>query len=121
MPAVGLAMGMDRLCLLLAESGKRDGGKPELFVAAADAAAQDEAFRLVSELRRSGHAVDFDPRGGSLKSQMKRADKSGARFALVLGERELASGEGELKPLAGGEPVRIRLDNLGAALAASLR
>ncbi len=120
-PAVGWAMGMDRLCLLLAESGKREEAKPELFVAAADAAAQDEAFRLVSELRRSGHAVDFDPRGGSLKSQMKRADKSGARFALVLGERELASGDGELKPLAGGESVRIRLDTLGAALAARLR
>ncbi|MGO9064321.1 MAG: histidine--tRNA ligase [Myxococcaceae bacterium] len=117
-PAVGWAMGMDRLCLLLAESGKRGEPPPELFVAVADAAAQDEAFRLVSVLRRSGHTVDFDPRGGSLKSQMKRADKSGARFALVLGERELASGEGELKPLGGGEAVRIRLDGVGAALAA---
>ncbi len=117
-PAVGWAMGMDRLCLLLAESGHRAEREPELFVAVADAAAQDEAFRLISLLRRSGHAVDFDPRVGSLKSQMKRADKSGARFALVLGERELASGEVELKPLAGGEPVRIRLDSVGAALAA---
>ena len=84
----------------------------------ADAVAQDHAFRLVSELRRKGHAVDFDPRGGSLKSQMKRADKSGARFALVLGERELASGEGELKPLAGGDVIRVRLDAVAAALAA---
>ncbi len=116
-PAVGWAMGMDRICLLLAASGRHEDGAPELFVAVADAAAQDHAFRLVSELRRKGHAVDFDPRGGSLKSQMKRADKSGARFALVLGERELASGEGELKPLAGGEPVRVRLDAVAAALA----
>ena len=117
-PAVGWAMGMDRICLLLAESGKREEGTADLFVAVADAVAQDHAFRLVSELRRKGHAVDFDPRGGSLKSQMKRADKSGARFALVLGERELASGEGELKPLAGGDVIRVRLDAVAAALAA---
>jgi histidyl-tRNA synthetase len=120
-PAVGWAMGMDRICLLLAENGKRQEGPPALFVAVADTAAQDHAFRLVSALRRTGHAVDFDPRGGSLKSQMKRADKSGARFALVLGERELASGEGDLKPLAGGEPVRVRLDAIAAALTAHTR
>jgi histidyl-tRNA synthetase len=120
-PAVGWAMGMDRICLLLAEAERRTESAPALFVAAADAGAQDRVFRLVSELRRAGHAVDFDPRGGSLKSQMKRADKSGARWALVLGERELASGEGELKPLQGGEPIRIRLDAVGEALTAHAR
>jgi histidyl-tRNA synthetase len=62
--------------------------------------------------------VDLDARGGSLKSQMKRADKSGATYALVLGSRELTSGEAQLKPLAGGEPVTVRLDALEAALAA---
>jgi histidyl-tRNA synthetase len=120
-PAVGWAMGIERLCLLLSESGKHAEATPELFVAVADTAAQDFGFRLVSELRQKGHAVDFDPRGGSLKSQMKRADKSGARFALVLGERELVSGEGELKPLAGGEPLDVRLDAVAAALAAVAR
>jgi len=120
-PAVGWAMGMDRICLLLGEVGKRDESAPDLFVAVADVSAQDRAFQLVSELRQKGRAVDFDPRGGSLKSQMKRADKSGARFALVIGEREVTSGEGELKPLAGGEPVRIRLDGVAAALAAQGR
>jgi histidyl-tRNA synthetase len=120
-PAVGWAMGMDRLCLLLAEGGKHVAGTPELFIAVADAAAQDLGFRLVSELRRQGHAVDFDPRGGSLKSQMKRADKSGARFALVIGEREVASGEGDLKPLAGGDAVHVRLDSIAVVLAAAAR
>jgi histidyl-tRNA synthetase len=120
-PAVGWAMGIERLCLLLSATKEHVEPAPELFVAVADAAAQDFAFRLVSEVRRQGHTVDFDPRGGSLKSQMKRADKSGARFALVLGERELASGEGDLKPLAGGEPVHMRLDAVGATLAAAVR
>jgi histidyl-tRNA synthetase len=120
-PAVGWAMGIDRLCLLLKATKGHVEPVPELFLAVADATAQDYGFRLVSELRRKGHAVDFDPRGGSLKSQMKRADKSGARFALVLGERELASGEGDLKPLAGGDSVHVRLDALAAALAAGVR
>jgi histidyl-tRNA synthetase len=62
--------------------------------------------------------VEFDARGGSLKSQMKRADKSAATFALVLGSGELSSGEAQLKPLAGGEPVAVRLDGLEAALTA---
>ncbi|MGZ3481244.1 MAG: histidine--tRNA ligase, partial [Myxococcaceae bacterium] len=115
-PAVGWALGMDRLCLLLQAKGVVQAVRPELFVAVAEEAAADPALALVSRLRGAGHRVDFDARGGSLKSQMKRADKSGATFALVLGSRELGSGEAQLKPLAGGEPVPVRLDALESAL-----
>ncbi|HMK72365.1 MAG TPA: ATP phosphoribosyltransferase regulatory subunit, partial [Myxococcaceae bacterium] len=120
-PAVGWAMGMDRIALLLAGRGRKDTPVPELFVAVADDAAAEQAFRLVSDLRRAGHVVDIDTRGGSLKSQMKRADKSGAVLVLVLGGRELQSGEGELRPLQGGEPVKVRLDAVAQALAARAR
>jgi histidyl-tRNA synthetase len=120
-PAVGWAMGMDRIALLLAERGRKDEPAPELFVAVADDAAAERALRLVSELRRAGHVVDVDTRGGSLKSQMKRADKSGAALVLVLGGRELQRGEGELRPLQGGEPVKVRLDAVAQALAARAR
>jgi histidyl-tRNA synthetase len=115
-PAVGWALGMDRLCLLL--KGTVQPARPELFVAVAEDAVADAALGLVSRLRRAGHRVDFDARGGSLKSQMKRADKSGATFALVLGSRELTSGEALLKPLAGGEAIRLRLEALESVLAA---
>ena len=117
-PAVGWAMGMDRICLLLKAKGTVQPIHPELFVAVAEEGAAEAALALVSRLRNAGHRVDFDTRGGSLKSQMKRADKSAATFALVLGSRELTSGEAQLKPLAGGEPVTVRLDALEAALAA---
>ena len=117
-PAVGWAMGMDRICLLLKAKGTVQPIHPELFVAVAEEGAADAALALVSRLRRAGHRVDLDTRGGSLKSQMKRADRSAATFALVLGSRELSSGEAQLKPLAGGEPVAVRLDALEAALAA---
>ena len=116
-PAVGIALGMDRLVLLLKESGATFGTGPALFVAVAEEGARDEAMKLVSRLRREGHAVEVDPRGGSLKSQMKRADKTGARFTLVMGGNEVQSGEAELKPMAGGEKVRVKLSELGAALA----
>ena len=107
---------MDRLCLLLQAKGVVQAVRPELFVAVAEEAAADPALALVSRLRGAGHRVDFDARVGSLKSQMKRADRSGATFALVLGSRELGSGEAQLKPLAGGEPVSVRLDALESAL-----
>jgi len=118
-PAVGFGLGLDRLCLLLSQSGKTFGTKPDLFVATVDEKAQDLAFKMASELRRQGLWVEFDARGGSLKSQMKRADKLGARYALVLGENELAQQSGELKPMSGGEPRKVAFAELASALRAS--
>ena len=115
-PAVGLALGLDRLCLLLGERPQQQGTIPDLFIASADGAASDAAFKLVSTLRRQGFWVEFDSRGGSLKSQMKRADKTSARYALVLGEAELAKGAGVLKPMAGGEPLPAPLATLAELL-----
>jgi histidyl-tRNA synthetase len=115
-PAVGFALGVDRLVLLLRESGRRFEAPPDLFVAVAEEAARDEALKLVSALRREGFAVETDPRGGSLKSQMKRADRSQARYALVLGGDEVSSGQALLKPMAGGEPVPVTLKALPAEL-----
>jgi histidyl-tRNA synthetase len=115
-PAVGFALGVDRLVLLLQGRGERFEARPDLFVAVADDAARDEALKLVSSLRRQGFAVETDPRGGSLKSQMKRADRTQARFTLVLGGNEVSSGEAQLKPMAGGEPLSVKLDSLAAEL-----
>ena len=119
-PAVGFALGMDRLFLLLSRNAQ-EAEEPDLFVVMVDEKVQDEAIRMVSSLRRAGLRVDFDARGGSLKSQMKRADKSQARFAIVLGERELAQKTAELKPLRGGEPRSVPLDGLADALRSERR
>ncbi len=109
-PAVGFACGLDRLVLLLKESGQQFTVRPDVFVAVADAGSHDAAFTLASHLRRDGLRVEFDTRGGSLKSQMKRADKSNAHFTLVLGEAERTSGQAKLKPMAGGELIPVALD-----------
>ncbi|MET0401125.1 MAG: histidine--tRNA ligase [Cystobacter sp.] len=117
-PAVGIGLGLDRLCLLVRESGKTFSRPAQLFIAVADEGSADEALVLASRLRREGVHVELDTRGGSLKSQMKRADKVGAAYTLVLGERERQSGEAQLKPMAGGEPRPVRLAELAQVLLA---
>ncbi len=117
-PAVGFAMGLDRLVLLLKEGGRKYSTPADLFVAVAEEGSQDAALALASRLRREGLRVDYDTRGGSLKSQMKRADKSGARFTLVLGEAERTSGQAKLKPMAGGDLIPVALDSVASTVRA---
>lgn len=111
-PAVGFALGLDRLVLLLKESQASFLRPPDVCLVSVDAQAFDQVLRLAQRLRHAGLHAEFDARGGSVKSQMKRADKSGARFALVLGENELATQTAELKPLSGGEPRKVALGEL---------
>ncbi|HYO52331.1 histidine--tRNA ligase [Archangium sp.] len=120
-PAVGFGLGLDRLCLLLKESGQQFARPVDLFIAVADEGSSDAAFTLASRLRREGLRVEFDTRGGSLKSQMKRADKLGAVFALVIGEAERQSGLAQLKPMSGGAPAPVRLDELAQTLRTVLK
>ncbi len=115
-PAVGFGLGLDRLCILLKESGKAFSQPADLFVAVADEGSSDAALTLASRLRREGLRVELDTRGGSLKSQMKRADKVGARFTLVLGQSERESGKAQLKPMAGGEPLPVALADVATTV-----
>ncbi|MBN1205024.1 MAG: histidine--tRNA ligase [Myxococcaceae bacterium] len=119
LPAVGFGLGLDRLTLLLKEGGQKYAPPPDVFIAVADEGSADEAFKLASRLRREGLRVEFDTRGGSLKSQMKRADKTRARFALVLGQTERESGKGQLKPMAGGEPIPVALNEVAQTVRAA--
>jgi histidyl-tRNA synthetase len=120
-PAVGFGLGLDRLCLLLKESGQQFSRPLDLFIAVADEGSSDVAFTMASRLRREGLRVEFDTRGGSLKSQMKRADKLGAIFALVIGEAERQGGQAQLKPMRGGAPMSVRLDELAQTLRTALK
>ena len=117
LPGIGFAMGVERVALLL--SGQEFARRPELFIAALGEAAQDRAFVLMSRLQRLGLWVESDLEGKSLKSQMRRADKVNARFTLILGEDELARGEGSLKEMDNGTQAAIPLDP--AAIAGHIR
>ena len=97
-PAVGFAMGVERLILLLAQRQPELRPDAELYIVSSDAQA---ALGLAERLRDAlpGRRVRCHCGGGSFKSQMKKADQSGALYALILGESELAEGLVMVKPL----------------------
>ncbi|MEN6439947.1 MAG: histidine--tRNA ligase [Syntrophobacter sp.] len=97
--AIGFAIGMERLILLLQQEQSEAARAPQVFVAGLGDKARDRAFLLVQELRGRGMEVDLDYEGRSLKSQMRRADKTGARFVLILGEDEMNRGEIQLRDM----------------------
>jgi len=99
-PAVGWGMGIERMLLLLEEVGiAADTKSPDAFAIVTSAAALVQVVPVLEQLRAAGVAVVLQPGQGSMKSQFKKADASGARWALVFGEDELARGELGLKPL----------------------
>jgi histidyl-tRNA synthetase len=118
-PAVGFAMGLERLVALL-EAGK-PAAVPALdaYLVAMGERAQATALTLAERLRDEvpGLRLICHCGGGSFKSQFKKADRSGARYALVLGEGELERGVAGAKPLrAEGEQRDIPLEDLGVFL-----
>ncbi len=108
LPGIGFAMGVERVALLL--SANASAKAPDLFIAAHGEAAGDEAFRLMTLLQGQGFRVELDYEGKSLKSQMRRADKLGARHTLIIGEDELANGRGMLKEMATGVQLELILE-----------
>ncbi|MCR6666803.1 MAG: histidine--tRNA ligase [Methyloversatilis sp.] len=120
-PAAGFAMGIERL-MALWDAKKADAlvDRVEVYIVHSGAGTQAAAFTLAERLRDGGFATLMHCGGGSFKSQMKRADASGAMVALILGEDEVAAGEVTFKPLRGGEQMRVSLDDVGEHLAAML-
>ena len=110
LPGIGFAMGVERLVLLLSETGPGGGEEAnDLFLVTLGQAAADLGFRLLHQLRLRGARAAMDHESRSLKKQMKLADKLGSRFTLMLGENELAAGRGMLKEMATGEQREIDL------------
>ncbi len=99
-PAVGFAIGMERLIELVKVGGSLVPERErDVYIVHSGTAAERVAMRCAEELRGKGFTVVLHCGGGSFKSQFKKADASGARFAIVLGEDELARQEAAIKPL----------------------
>ena len=96
-PAAGFAMGNERLLSLLGEA--RRGRAPDAYIVHQGEGTEAYAFALAEELRAKQFRIVLHAGGGSFKSQMKKADSSGARVALIIGEDELRAGEVSFKPL----------------------
>jgi len=107
LPAIGFALGVDRLLLASRTLNEWEPRRVEVFVVALGDRAKGEALPLVTELRRAGLGADWDLMGRGMKGQMKGADRSGARWAAIVGDDELDAGEVTLKDLVSGEQERI--------------
>jgi histidyl-tRNA synthetase len=120
-PACGFAIGTERVILLLELAGRAvgatAGSAPDAYVVHVGEAASRLARSVAEMLRDVGLSVVVNAGGGSFKSQMKRADASGARYALVLGEDEAAAQRVGVKPLrAAGEQQALAPEELAARL-----
>jgi histidyl-tRNA synthetase len=121
-PATGFAMGNERLIALLRDAGGAPAtGRPDAYLLAQGDGAQEYALALAETLRAAGHAVIQHAGGGSFKSQMRKADSSGAWTALIVGADELRDGEVSVKFLRKAEPqYRIARADAVAAFAQAL-
>ena len=119
-PAVGWAMGIERFVALFeACGGKAPPQNADLYIVALGEGTEERAFALAEELRDAlaGTRVEMNLGGGSFKSQLKRADRSNAMYALILGEQELADGRIGVKPLRSNEEQEsVRLEELARTL-----
>ena len=109
-PACGFGIGLERVFLLMQEYGVTATSSPDVYLVNVGELAEKQAFNVAETLRSAGLSVVLHAGGGSFKSQMKKADRSGARFAAILGDDEAAAGEISLKPLLqAGEQIRYKL------------
>jgi len=107
MPGIGWAMGQERIVMLLEKQGSVPAAeRPQAYLVSVGERTEALALQVAERLRDAWPALrlQFNLGGGNFKAQFKRADKSGARFALVLGDDEAARGVVAIKDLRGGSP-----------------
>ena len=119
-PAIGFALGLERLVTLLEEETRPEISGPDLFIIALGERAGEKALQWVYELRRQGWWVEMDYEGKGLKAQMKRADRVGARRVLIVGDDEIASGKAALRDMIDKTQTDISLRDLVQDLKKSL-
>ena len=114
-PACGFGIGLERIILLLEDMGVAFQNEPNIYLVNLGIEAEKYALKLSETLRTQGLKVVLNSGGSSFKSQMKRADKSGAAFAVILGEDEMKENVAQVKSLR-EENVQsiIKFDDLAA-------
>ncbi|WP_437565253.1 histidine--tRNA ligase [Sorangium sp. So ce542] len=114
-PAIGFAMGMERLLTMMPDAPARRG--PGCFLAPLGQSGADRALLLAKELRALGVSVELDGRGGRLKSMLRRADALGARLCVILGDSEVERGVIQIKDLVAHLQEEIPLEGAARVLA----
>jgi histidyl-tRNA synthetase len=116
-PCFGFALGMERLISVIPFDDKIElESRPDIFVVGLGEEAKEATFKIVHDLRREGISVDQDYAGGSMKSQMRKANKSRSRFSLIVGENEIKSGKYLLKDMENSSQTEISAAELTPAI-----
>ena len=120
---IGFGLGIDRILLAMEAENvvPTIQNYTDLFVVSLGEAARKKSFVLINELRTQGFVVEQSYGDRGLKGAMKAADKSGARFSIVLGDAEISTGSVELKEMATGQAVSVTLSALASTLAEKSR
>ena len=112
-PAVGFAAGMERLLIVMEQTGVVIPApeKPTVYLAGMDNDCRKKAFELAAALRKAGVFAEIDHMERSVKAQFKYADKLGAKYVAVIGGNELAENVMNVKNMASGESEKVSFDN----------
>jgi len=111
-PAIGFAGGFERLLWALEEENidLASAPKPDAYFVCVGENTRMQILPYLNALRTKGLLVDYDPDKNSLKAQLKAADASGAKYAIIIGENELAAKTVNLKNMQTGEQITIPMD-----------
>lgn len=121
-PCFGFAVGVERLIATLPESTWQDiTTKPDLFAVLMGDEARQRGQEVIQKLRATGWHVELDYEGGSMKSQMRKANREESRFALIIGDNEIESGQYVLKNMAGGDQIPIEANHCVEQIEAHLK
>ncbi|MEK6678492.1 MAG: histidine--tRNA ligase [Nitrospirota bacterium] len=118
-PGIGFAIGIERLASLM-EKDNFKTNKPDVFIATLGDKAKDISVSLIDSLREKGIKAETDYEDASLKSQMRKADKLGARYVLIIGEDEIKRGSALLRDMEKKTQDSLSIDALVHALSAKL-
>ncbi len=112
-PAVGFAAGLERLLIVLEQTGVviPNAEAPTVYLAGMDNACRMQAFAVATALRRAGILAEVDHMERSIKAQFKYADKIGAKYVAVIGGNELAEGIMNVKNMSDGSSERVAFEN----------
>ena len=115
---IGFGLGVDRALLAAEAEGIINEGSfvSDLFIIPLGDAAKEMAMKIASQLRRAGKSIEIAFGDRALKGAMKGADKSGARYVIVLGDSEISSATVELKEMKTGATSSVKIDSLISAL-----
>ncbi|MBR2375891.1 MAG: histidine--tRNA ligase, partial [Clostridia bacterium] len=115
-PAVGFAAGIERLLIVMEQTGVKipEPETPTVYLAGMDGECRKKAFEVATELRKAGIRAEIDYMDRSVKAQFKYADKIGAKYVAVIGGNELQEGVMNVKNMATGESEKVAFANANA-------